>query len=499
MANTLYPQLQDFQLYSSGAAIGDTSVTLTTMKTIDGVQLTMANFGDKGFITIDPGAGTLEEQISFSGITANANGTTTLTGVKTVLCLSPYTETSGLAKQHSGGAVAAVAVTSGLLNQFANKGNAETITGVYTFTSTAKAKYNTHPTFSADAEIIDKKYVDDAIVAGAPDASETTKGIVQLATGAELAAGTSAGTTGARLVPATSSCKGTTAGAADANKIPVLDAAGVLSQTFLDSARTWGAVQSFTADNAQITTDANTANDAVRYSLLQSEISKGYTSGTAGETLAVGDAVYIKNADTRLWKADTDGDESTFSFVGIITTGGTAGNTVYYAKPGDVATGLTGLTVGASYYLTGAAGVIGTTPGTRYAKIGIALTTTTLQVKEPKFIAYGTQTFSSTTTAAQTCGFRPARITLYANISVGNSTSHTDQAENNVCMRDLYQTGSGNTWFTWDASNAYFVADSPTTRHNGTISAFSATGFTLSNTKTSSAGNVDIYWTAFSE
>jgi hypothetical protein len=45
-----------------------------------------------------------------------------------------------------------------------------------------KLKYASDLTFTADAEIVAKKYVDDAIVAGAVDASTTTKGIVKLTT-----------------------------------------------------------------------------------------------------------------------------------------------------------------------------------------------------------------------------------------------------------------------------------------------------------------------------
>jgi hypothetical protein len=397
--NTLYPQLQNFTLYSSGAAIGDTSVVLSSMKTIDGVQLSMTNFGDKGFMTLDPSGGSLEEQISFSGLTANANGTTTLSGVKSVLCLSPYTETSGLAKQHSGGATAVVAITSGLLAQFANKGNAETITGVYTFTSTAKAKYNIHPTFSADEEIVDKKYVDDAASAGSPNAAEGVKGLVQLATGAELAAGTTTGTTGARLVPATSSCKSTSVGAGDANKVPVLGADGLLDQTFLDKARTWSATQSFTAASCQVTTDASGGNDAIRKSYMDTQIVSGISqslgAGTSGEALAIGDAVYIKASDGRIYKTDTDANESTFSFVGICqTTVGSAGLAVNYSRPSGIATGLSGLTIGSNYYLTGSPGVIGLTSGARYARIGLALSTTTLLVRQPTFLSFNVNTVS---------------------------------------------------------------------------------------------------------
>lgn len=299
MANTLYPQLQAFTLYSSGASIGDTTLVLSSMKTIDGVQLTMANFGDKGFITIDPGAGDLEEQISFSGLTANANGTTTLSGVKTVLCLSPYTETSGLAKQHSGGSTAVVAITSGLLNQFANKGNTETITAIWTHSTSMDMggnKITSLGTPTANTDAATKDYADSLTYAGAPDADEDTKGIIELATNAEMGTHTSTGSTGARLVPPNDQLVKTSSGAADENKIAVLDSAGQFANGFLDKARTWSTVQSFTANNCQVTTDADSANDAVRKSYLEARMfgdgSDGALAVTSGTTTLTTDKIW---------------------------------------------------------------------------------------------------------------------------------------------------------------------------------------------------------------
>jgi hypothetical protein len=135
MADTfLYSQLQSFSLAGSGCSIGATSITLSSMKDIDGNTITMASaFGTKGFATIEPNNSTREEQISFTGLTNNSNGTTTLTGVSTVTFLSPYTETSGTAKSHPGGASFVITNTSGFYNTFTNKLDDETISKKWTF------------------------------------------------------------------------------------------------------------------------------------------------------------------------------------------------------------------------------------------------------------------------------------------------------------------------------------------------------------------------------
>ena len=131
--NFKFVQAQNFSLAGSGAVAGATSIILKSLTGIDGALLTMTDFGVIGFATIEPGNGTQEEQISFTGITQNANGTATLTGVKTVIFINPYTATSGLAKTHPGSATFIITNTSGFYDQFPAKANDETITGDWTF------------------------------------------------------------------------------------------------------------------------------------------------------------------------------------------------------------------------------------------------------------------------------------------------------------------------------------------------------------------------------
>ncbi len=102
MATIKFVQSQKFSLAGAGTSIGDTTILLQSMLGIDGVAITTTDIGIAGFGTIEPGNGSQEEAIKFTGITQNANGTALLTGVSTVLFKSPYTATSGLAKTHAG-------------------------------------------------------------------------------------------------------------------------------------------------------------------------------------------------------------------------------------------------------------------------------------------------------------------------------------------------------------------------------------------------------------
>lgn len=129
-----YVQTLTFYQAGSGNIVGATTVTLTSFSDIYGNVLTMTDFGDKGYGTCESDT-TNEEAFTFTGVTANANGTYTLTGVKTALAKSPYTETSALIRQHAGGSKVVITDNVAFWNTFANKQNDETITGQWTFNS----------------------------------------------------------------------------------------------------------------------------------------------------------------------------------------------------------------------------------------------------------------------------------------------------------------------------------------------------------------------------
>lgn len=162
--NFRYAQLQPFSLAGAGAVIGDTSVVLKSMKDIDGNSLSMAtDFGTIGFGTLSPGNGTLEEQISFTGLTNNANGTTTLSGVSSVLFVYPYTKTSGLLKTHAGSTPFVISNTSGFYDNFANKNDDETINQTWTFTPAKNPNYSSQPATFAGLDLIDMQFVDTGV------------------------------------------------------------------------------------------------------------------------------------------------------------------------------------------------------------------------------------------------------------------------------------------------------------------------------------------------
>lgn len=160
-----YIQTQKATLAGSGVTATATSVVLSSLKHLAAVGSTnvvTADLGDICYATFEPGT-TREEVISFTGVTQNANGTATLTGVtRNLYPYSPYTQYSATGLAHAGGSYLVISDNPQLFNGL-------------------------------------KTYADGLSIAGASDASTTGKGIVELSTAAEINAGTATGGTGAAL------------------------------------------------------------------------------------------------------------------------------------------------------------------------------------------------------------------------------------------------------------------------------------------------------------
>lgn len=211
-------------LFETSLAAGITS-TATSFTLVSAVDKEGNNLASSTYpFIIDEGSASEEMVIADCTATACTNvarGISVLTGTTSVTTLK---------KSHRRGA--SVKITDGpqlvLLTRIVN--------GIGTFPN--KISYTSAPTFSNGLDIVDKTYVDGVAVAGAPNADETTKGISELSTAAETGAGTSVGSTGARLVIPTSLATSTPTASCSAFCV-VVAAAGKISQSFLDLTASW--------------------------------------------------------------------------------------------------------------------------------------------------------------------------------------------------------------------------------------------------------------------
>lgn len=192
----------DYFLDGSGATLSATTISLSSMEYPDGTPVVMADFGSIGYMTLEPET-PREENISFTGITQNANGSATLTGVTRGLRFkTPYTQDLALRNAHAGGTKARVTNSAPFYNQLAVKENDETITGEWTFPSADADR----PKLDADVDtaeldaLITFGQLNRAVFAGATNGSTVAKGVFQEATQAQTDARTQVGSTGADLV-----------------------------------------------------------------------------------------------------------------------------------------------------------------------------------------------------------------------------------------------------------------------------------------------------------
>lgn len=187
--------------YYLGSSIGSTDSTILLSSFTEPVTetpYTMALINSTiVYATIAPKTSS-SEFISFTGITQNANGTATLTGVTRGLAKKyPFTSNSTYKQPHSGQSTFIISDVPQVFESFMTLANSETITGIKTFGTGATPLITDAPITALMAA--NKAYVDSVAIAGAPNASTAVQGLVQQATTAQVNAGTATGSTGAKL------------------------------------------------------------------------------------------------------------------------------------------------------------------------------------------------------------------------------------------------------------------------------------------------------------
>lgn len=131
--NLKFVQTPAIALYTGLSAAGTSMVVTPYPVDLDGVKLTMSDFGTNPTVTVDPKVSGFEEIAGFTGITDNGDNTATLTGLtRDLQSKYPYTG-SGTGKLHGSSAVVVFSDNPQLFGRLAGKDNDETITGQWTF------------------------------------------------------------------------------------------------------------------------------------------------------------------------------------------------------------------------------------------------------------------------------------------------------------------------------------------------------------------------------
>lgn len=162
--------------YNLGTSIGSTDTTIilsSFLEPVTGVPYTMTLLNtDIVFATIAPKT-TSSEFISFTGITQNANGTATLTGVIRGLAKKyPLTSDAAYKVPHSGQSQFIISDAPQVFQEYVSNVNDQAVDGVKTFSSSPLV-----PDPTTALQVANKEYVDNIAIAGSPNASTTVKGI----------------------------------------------------------------------------------------------------------------------------------------------------------------------------------------------------------------------------------------------------------------------------------------------------------------------------------
>jgi hypothetical protein len=145
-------------------------------------------------------------------------------------------------------------------------------------------------------------------------------------------------------------------------------------------------------------------------------------SATAGETLAIGDVVCLKDSDVYAYKADSDNATALRPAVGIVTKGGAGGTSVGITTYG-IFGGYSSLAEGAPAYLSATAGAVTQTAPSGYLQqIGIAISTTSylFDFQAGKNECVATHDFDNGTTAWTMTGAEAACQYVYASNAGGS-------------------------------------------------------------------------------
>lgn len=173
----------------------------------------------------------------------------------------------------------------------------------------------------------------------------------------------------------------TSAGAGDAEKIPSTNASGVLDPSIINAATT--------GINKTVLTDGTGRLDA---SIMPVGVGADTLSVVASEILAAGDIVSIWNNAGTANVRKADGTAEGKEVHGFVLSGFAASATALVYNEGKI-TGLSGLTIGARYYMTTTAGTISATApaaaGNVSQFVGVAISATTLNFEpdEPITVA----------------------------------------------------------------------------------------------------------------
>lgn len=408
---------------ASGISSSAASLVAASITTDDGVVVPSGTYG----ITVDQGTNVQEHMIgTFDGSTTTFTITT-----RGVSVIDGSTNIPARQFAHRRGASIKMTDHPALI-QIDRKLDGQTSFASPDWTGVNSISGLALPISSELTKAASVEYVNNSTTAGAANASTVSKGIVQLATDAQLAAGTDTGSTGALLAAHGLNFSDT---GGTANKVPVSNASGKIAASYGGAASSIATLDGSSKvvenpANATATPTASKIAISDASATLNQWVTQNQTNlFTTGEaingTASVPIPVCIKAFDGLVYKADAN-DTTLVNAFGFINTNASI-STNPYIITGGVLGGFSGLTVGATYFVSDTVGTISVTPSTTTSiSVGVAVSATQILVKFGKKKSFGTITHSTAAGATDnqpvTIGFIPSLVTYYFTISFNGSS-----------------------------------------------------------------------------
>jgi len=199
----------------------------------------------------------------------------------------------------------------------------------------------------------------------------------------------------------------------------------------------------------------------------------------AGETIEGGTAsptavMLDLNGADKLYYSNATNASTTFPFIGFALDTQTA-NASTTVQTSGVVHGFTGLTQGASYYLTNTNGELSTTAGTNTYKVGVAVSQEELEIDTGNKIyvedVSGDNSGGGSWSNTYTLGFRPSKITFYCRMHVNVSKDYYDVA----FAGGKYYVPRG-TWINGEYTGLHEVYDTGVSQITDAFCAFTSDG-----------------------
>lgn len=419
-----------YHLYSGESGTATTLRITPYPVDLDGVKLTMTDFGSNPTLTVDPGFKGAEEIESFTGITDNGDNTATLTGLSRDLASKyPYT-TTGTGRTHGSGSIVVFGNNPQIYGRLAAPENTQTWTATQTFASTTFPGFDIDPgaTYYTNGPVttfVDYAQLERTALLGCSNASTSIDGCVQIGTSAQVASSTATGSTGANLVIPASMA--TSSNDVAGLHVVVTQNSGKINwnQIDLGTSFTSTAADTFTAQatfsGGTLTTASSTitatSTATARTIGFNPQLNMTASTTITGFTLPQAVTIATSTGAVILSSANTYGATQ---FYGYAITNAVNGGTVVVQTAG-VVSGFSALTLGADYYVQNSAGTIGTSIPVPEIYAGTAISSTQLVI-EPRDMQYiGTGSISGNGGSATVPPF--TRLILVS-INVSQTSAH---------------------------------------------------------------------------